>query len=82
MEGTCKLCGKIGNLQQRHVLPSFVFKWMKQAGHIRKTGLPNRRAQDGEKREWLCSGCEQLFNSFETPFATRSGCFWYPLYNA
>ena len=71
MEGTCKLCGKIGDLQQSHVLPSFVFKWMKQAGHIRNSELPNRRVQDGEKREWLCSGCEQLFNSFETPFATK-----------
>jgi hypothetical protein len=58
-------------LQQSHVLPSFAFKWLKQAGHIRKSGLPNRRSQDGEKREWLCWDCEQLFNSFETPFATK-----------
>lgn len=71
MTGTCKLCGKTGDLQQSHVLPSFAFKWMKQAGPFRKAGLPNRRAQDGEKREWLCWNCEQLFSSFETPFATK-----------
>jgi hypothetical protein len=71
MTGSCKLCGRTGDLQQSHVLPSFAFKWMKQAGHIRRSGLPNRRSQDGEKREWLCWDCEQLFNSFETPFATK-----------
>lgn len=61
----------MADLQQSHVLPSFVFKWMKQAGPIRKSGLPNRRSQDGDKRGWLCGDCEQLFNSFETPFATK-----------
>jgi hypothetical protein len=71
MVGTCKLCGKTADLQQSHVLPSFVFKWMKQAGHIRRSGLPNRRSQDGDKREWLCWDCEQRFNSWETPFATN-----------
>lgn len=71
MKGRCKLCNEPGDLQQSHVLPAFAFKWMKQAGHIRKSGLPNRRLQDGEKREWLCWDCEQLFNSFETPFATK-----------
>ncbi len=71
MKGTCKLCGEPRDLQQSHVLPSFAFKWMKQAGHIRKSGLPNRRSQDGEKRPWLCWDCERLFNSFETPFATK-----------
>jgi hypothetical protein len=71
MKGTCKLCNETRDLHQSHVLPSFAFKWMKQAGHIRKSGSPNRRSQDGEKREWLCWDCEQLFNSFETPFATK-----------
>ncbi|MEH2506841.1 hypothetical protein V1290_005652 [Bradyrhizobium sp. AZCC 1578] len=33
--------------------------------------MPNRRSQDGEKREWLCWDCEQLFSSYETPFATK-----------
>jgi hypothetical protein len=71
MKGACKLCGETGDLQQSHILPSFAFKWMKQAGPMRKSGLPNRRSQDGEKRDWLCWGCEQLFSSFETPFATK-----------
>ena len=71
MVGACELCGKQASLLQSHVLPAFVFKWLKQAGHIRYAGTPNRRSQDGVKKDWLCRECEDLFNSFETPFASR-----------
>jgi hypothetical protein len=71
MVGLCELCGKRANLLQSHVLPAFVFKWLKQAGHIRYAETPNRRSQDGIKSDWLCRECEDLFNSFETPFASR-----------
>jgi hypothetical protein len=71
MEGICKLCGTQGALIHSHVLPAFVFKWLKQAGHIRHSQTPNRRTQDGAKEFWLCRKCEDLFNSFETPFATH-----------
>ena len=69
MTGVCELCGKQADLLQSHVIPAFVFKWLKQAGHIRYAETPNRRSQDGPKRDWLCRECEDLFNSFETPFA-------------
>jgi hypothetical protein len=69
MDGVCELCGTKAPLLQSHVIPSFVFKWLKKSGHIRFGETPNRRAQDGIKQDWLCRGCEDLFNSFETPFA-------------
>jgi hypothetical protein len=71
MIGECQLCRKQAELLQSHVLPSFVFKWMKQAGYMRFAETPNRRSQDGIKRRWLCRECEDLFNSFETPFANN-----------
>jgi hypothetical protein len=71
MVGICELCGKHAPLLQSHVLPAFVFKWLKQAGHIRYAETPNRRSQDGAKKDWLCRECEDLFNSFETPFANH-----------
>jgi hypothetical protein len=69
MVGVCEPCGKHALLLQSHVLPAFVFKWLKRDGHIRYAETPNRRSQDGHKRDWLCRECEDLFNSFETPFA-------------
>jgi hypothetical protein len=71
MNAVCELCGKRATILQSHVLPAFVFRWMKQAGHIRHSAVPNRRSQDGPKKEWLCRECEDLFNSFETPFANQ-----------
>lgn len=71
MDGICRLCNQARPLMHSHVLPAFLYKWMKQAGHIRHSQMPNRRIQDGMKRHWLCRGCEDIFNSFETPFATE-----------
>jgi hypothetical protein len=71
MIGVCELCRKEAILLKSHVLPAFVFKWIKQAGHIRFAETPNRRTQDGVKKDWLCRECEDLFNSFETPFANQ-----------
>jgi hypothetical protein len=67
----CKLCGKSAALLQSHVMPAFVFKWLKEAGHIRFAETPNRRTQDGHKRGWLCRECEDILNSGETPFANK-----------
>jgi hypothetical protein len=71
MKGICKLCNEQASLMHSHVLPAFVFKWLKQAGHIRHSQTPNRRSQDGAKKHWLCRKCEDVLNSYETPFATR-----------
>lgn len=61
-------------MQLSHVLPAFAFRWLRESsgnGFLRNSKTPNRRIQDGEKRYWLCSGCEQLFSGWEKTFADR-----------
>lgn len=68
----CHLCGKNRELRESHIIPSFVYKWLKVSsgtGHIRFSGAPNLRSQDGYKAYLLCDTCEGLFNSWETEFA-------------
>jgi hypothetical protein len=70
----CKLCGQVCGLQLSHVVPAFVFKWIKDTsatGFLRFGDNPNLRAQDGYKAYWLCHRCEETLNAFETPFATK-----------
>lgn len=70
--GNCHLCGKEAELQNSHVLPAFVFRWLRETsgtGFIRSNAAPNRRVQDGLKRYWLCSACEQNFGRNEKSFA-------------
>jgi hypothetical protein len=72
--GACLLCRRDGDLQLSHVLPGFVFRWLREssAGAFLRSGTaPNRRVQDGEKRYWLCAECEQLFGGWEKSFAER-----------
>lgn len=74
MEGECAFCDKHASLRGSHVLPAFVYRWLRQrsgTGHIRNTDNPNRRVQDGLKLPWLCDECERRFNEFETAFATK-----------
>lgn len=71
MEGICRLCQQRANIQSSHVLPSFVFKWLKKDGFIRHGPTINRRVQDGAKEEWLCLSCEGLLNGWETQFANK-----------
>jgi len=57
---------------QSHIIPSFVFKWLKESsgtGFIRFGRSPNLRVQDGPTYYLLCSDCEELFNASETQFA-------------
>ena len=74
MQGICAFCHQEKILIESHVLPAFVFRWLRRrsgAGDIRKTDTPNRRVQDGIKFPWLCGECEGLFNSYETYFANN-----------
>jgi hypothetical protein len=74
MDGICALCSERKPLRDSHVLPAFVFRWLRSRsgkGHIRDTENPNLRVQDGLKFPWLCGDCESRFNSFETAFATN-----------
>lgn len=73
--GPCKLCGMDSRLLESHILPSFVFRWLKSrsgaSGHIRMTDNPNLRVQDGLKEHWLCLACEGLIGRDETVFANQ-----------
>ena len=70
----CLLCRRQAELQHSHVLPAFVYRWLRESsgnGFLRNSKAPNRRIQDGVKRYWLCSECEQRFGSWEKTFADR-----------
>src|SRR5437764_5294832 len=72
--GICRLCGTTAVLQSSHVIPSFVFRWLKETsgtGHLRFAQEPNKRVQDGPKYEMLCRACEERFNEWETEFSVR-----------
>ena len=78
----CLLCQNEAELQLSHILPAFVFRWLKESsggGHIRLGMEPNRRVQDGLKRYWLCAQCEGNLNISETSFATK---IFYPYLSA
>lgn len=72
MLSPCRLCGEPSELQDSHVLPAFVFRWLKETsgtGFIRFGQEPNRRVQDGHTKAWLCLSCERRLNVWETKFA-------------
>jgi hypothetical protein len=74
LSGKCPLCEKYATIVESHVLPAFIFRWLKETsatGFLRYGENPNKRIQDGIKYRWLCIDCERLLNSFETPFATK-----------
>jgi hypothetical protein len=72
----CALCEKMAELQLSHIMPAFVFRWLKQEGPIRLTAEINRRVQDGVKAKLLCAQCEALLCSWESKFAND---IFYPL---
>ena len=70
----CRLCGETKELRESHILPGFVYRWMKETsatGYLRFGQQPNARVQDGLKLHLLCGDCEQRFNQWETEFANR-----------
>lgn len=72
MAAECGLCEKKSELRNSHIIPSFVYKWLKASsgtGHIRFGGAPNLRSPDGYKSYLLCTTCEGLIGSWETEFA-------------
>lgn len=72
--GQCRLCGAESELQESHVLPAFISRWLRDSSgnsHLRSGEMPNKRIQDGHKRYWLCCACEQLFSASETRFASN-----------
>jgi hypothetical protein len=72
--GQCRLCHREAELQESHILPRFVWKWLKDSsptGHLRGSQTPNRRIQDGQKDYLLCWDCEQRFARWEREFASQ-----------
>lgn len=70
----CAFCGEPEPLRESHIIPRFVYDWLKRTsatGHIRMSGNPNLRVQDGYKPKLLCGSCEQRFNTWETPVAAQ-----------
>lgn len=70
----CALCLQEAVLRESHVLPAFVFRWLRKrsvTGHIRITSNVNQRIQDGIKKPWLCGDCEQTLSREEQAFSSR-----------
>ncbi|MCP3956071.1 MAG: hypothetical protein GY697_28230 [Desulfobacterales bacterium] len=70
--GTCALCCENRELKESHIVPAFVWRWMKETsvtGFLRHGEAPNLRKQDGYKLFLLCSDCEQRFGLWENQFS-------------
>ena len=70
MESTCRLCCQTKPLRVSHIIPAFVWAWLKKTsvGGVRGSEIPNRRIQDGPKVPMLCEACEQTFSVWEREF--------------
>ena len=71
--GKCRLCGGSGELEAGHIIPAFVFRYIRETGLIEGGGLrfaeqPNKVVQDGDKRHWFCKACEGKFSKDEKKF--------------
>lgn len=68
--GKCRLCGNTCELKDSHIIPKFVYDWMKKTGtgYIRCINNINKRLQDGFTQELLCHDCEELFSIREKYF--------------
>lgn len=74
---SCLLCRKPGPVLLSHVVPGFVFDWLKGSsatGYLRNAYRPNLRQQDGPKMHMLCGSCERMLSVWENE--TRQRLFW------
>ncbi|WP_202128548.1 hypothetical protein [Paenibacillus dendrobii] len=71
----CKLCGEKATLEVSHIIPKFVFDYIKKTSATGRFRMPldnpNIPKQDGDKMKLLCGKCEDLFSKNETHFATN-----------
>ena len=77
--GNCRLCGMRRALQKSHVLPAFVYRWLRKTsatGYLRFGHTVNLRVQDGKKRNWFCGSCEAILGNWEKRFADQ---FFHPV---
>ena len=74
MTGLCSLCGHYRDLQESHIIPKFVGKWLKQTsgtGFLVNANRASKRVQDLITLRLLCHDCEKRFSKFETYFANE-----------
>lgn len=65
---TCAFCGNPAELKESHIIPGFVYDWLKETsgtGYLRFSQTPNKREQDGLKIPLLCQDCEETFAVWE-----------------
>ena len=70
----CRLCKRDTVLQESHIIPKFVIRWLKDSsatGYLRASPAINRRSQDGLKAPLLCADCEGQFSQWESEVAKR-----------
>ncbi len=71
---SCRLCNSIVKLQDSHIIPKFIGKWIKKTsatGYLRSIDKPNLRRQDIFTIKLLCKKCEDIFSDHETYFAEK-----------
>ena len=73
MKGNCALYGLESDLKNSHIIPKFVFDYLKSTGskYMRTYEEPNKRVQDGPKEYLLCEKAEQDFSRRERWFANN-----------
>ncbi len=70
----CRLCKKRIMLEESHIIPKFIAKWLKKTSatdYLRFMDTPNIRRQDLVKIKLLCKACEDLFSDEESYFAEK-----------
>ena len=74
MTGFCSLCGHDRDLQESHIIPKFVGRWLKKtsaSGFLVNANHASKRVQDLITLNLLCHDCEERFSKFETYFANN-----------
>jgi len=69
----CKLCDTQEAKIESHIIPKFIFNWMKESGtgRLRQLKSFNMPQQDGIKTHMLCEGCELKFSISEKWFLEK-----------
>ncbi len=67
----CKLHNDKAKLCESHIIPKFVYDWMKEtgSGRFRQFKTKNLPIQDGIKVQMLCKDCENKFSKYEKWFS-------------
>lgn len=78
MAEICALCKQEKELENSHIIPKFVFRWMKKTGSskLRQLTNVNKSVEDGPTKKLLCGDCEDKFSTYESYFSRN---FFHPL---